>query len=699
AIGLHENKRELPFKIHSYDIKESESLIHVLKLVSLEKAQNEKEELRTMIESMQDGFSVLDKNGMHLEVNPSFCKMLGMTKEELVGSTNPYPYWPPDKLGLLNELLYQVSQGTQQNQILEFIRKDKKRIPVFISPTRILDEAGNVKYYFSTYKDLSHQQDIENRLQKQETKFKLLFSEMLQGLAYFKIEFDENRKPVDAKLEEVNQAFLDIIGLRRGDLMGILLSQLYREECGWKDEFFQSLIDQNPKAVEHVNYYESIRKYIKLKASAIGEDHLLLMLEDITSSKLAEKATEKSAAEARLLFNESAVLIWEEDFSEAKILFEKFQKETSQDMELYLKEHPEKLKQLAGKIKILQVNQTTLDRYEVDTIEELNRHLPDWFTEKSWDSFRDKILAIFSGKVKYEGETPIRNPRGGIDDLYITVAVPGPYRKCLKKVLISFVDISKLKEYERSLEHNQKELSQYKDQLEALVKMRTTELEEANKELQSFSYSVSHDLRAPLNRIDGFARAMQLTYKDTLDEKGMHYLSRIRAGSQKMTALIKDLLMLSKINRLELEKKQVNLGEIATRVHCQLTEKEPERVVSFSVIGELEVYMDEGLANLMLENLIENAWKFSRGQGLSEIELGQTTVENRNCFYVRDNGIGFDEKFKEIIFTPFQRLHTNKDIEGSGIGLSTVKRIINKHGGTVWADSTPGEGSSFYFRL
>ncbi|MEM8887534.1 MAG: ATP-binding protein, partial [Bacteroidota bacterium] len=244
-----------------------------------------------------------------------------------------------------------------------------------------------------------------------------------------------------------------------------------------------------------------------------------------------------------------------------------------------------------------------------------------------------------------------------------------------------------------------KELSQYKDQLEALVKMRTAELEETNKELQSFSYSVSHDLRAPLTRMDGFARAMQKIYREVLDDKGMHYLNRIRASSQQMTSLINDLLMLSKINKLDLKKEEVNLGELAMQIFCDLTEKEPQRKVKLTTEDELHANMEPGLAKLLLENLIGNAWKFSAKKELAHINLGKEHKNGIDWFYVKDNGMGFNMKYGELLYTPFQRLHSSPEIEGSGIGLSTVKRIINKHGGQIQAEAEPENGACFYFRL
>lgn len=241
------------------------------------------------------------------------------------------------------------------------------------------------------------------------------------------------------------------------------------------------------------------------------------------------------------------------------------------------------------------------------------------------------------------------------------------------------------------------ELMRLNDELEKRVADRTVELEAVNKELEAFSYSVSHDLRAPLRAMDGFSHVLMEDCAGKLDKTGIEYLQRIRLASQKMARLIDDLLMLSRISRRELMREHINLSEIAAEMLRERQEAEPERNVDLCIQEGIVSYCDEHLARVALENLLGNAWKFTSKKDRAEIAFG---VETQNGFpevFVRDNGAGFDMAFADKLFGAFQRLHSEGDFPGTGIGLATVKRIINLHGGSVRAIGSPGEGAAFYF--
>lgn len=242
-------------------------------------------------------------------------------------------------------------------------------------------------------------------------------------------------------------------------------------------------------------------------------------------------------------------------------------------------------------------------------------------------------------------------------------------------------------------------LKEYQEDLEEKVQERTHKLQIANSELESFCYSVSHDLRAPLRSIDGFSQALLEDYAGELDEQASNYLSRVCASSQRMGELIDDLLNLSKVVRSDMRKTSVNLTQLASRAIEQLTERDPERRVNFKCESQYTVLGDERLLLAMFENLIGNAWKFTARAESARIEFGVEHTETGNIYFVRDNGAGFDEKYKHKMFEPFQRLHSNEDYEGSGIGLATVQRIVRRHGGEVWAESASDTGAIIYFTL
>ena len=231
--------------------------------------------------------------------------------------------------------------------------------------------------------------------------------------------------------------------------------------------------------------------------------------------------------------------------------------------------------------------------------------------------------------------------------------------------------------------------------LNELLEQRRIALESTNQELEAFSYSVSHDLRAPLRAINGFSQALSGKYRDLLGEQGQHFLSRIQQNATQMGQLIDDLLSLSRISRREMKQDAVNLTELAREIDKELRAQEPERQVLFEVEGKLQANGDAGLIRIVLQNLLTNAWKFTSTRPQAHIRLGARD----GCFFVQDNGVGFDMAFANKLFGAFQRLHSTSEFPGTGIGLATVQRVIHRHGGKIWAEAELEKGAAFYFTL
>ena len=225
------------------------------------------------------------------------------------------------------------------------------------------------------------------------------------------------------------------------------------------------------------------------------------------------------------------------------------------------------------------------------------------------------------------------------------------------------------------------------------------DLEHKNRELESFSYAVSHDLRAPLRRIDSFSRAVLESQGDRLDEAGQRFLSRVREASQHMSQLIDDVLHLSRVTRADLRDQEVDLSSIAGLILTRLQESEPERKMDAKVRPGVLVTGDGQLLKIAMENLLENAWKFTAKEPESRIEFGMMQAGGEATYFVRDNGAGFDMTYNDRLFGPFQRLHPQGEFPGNGIGLATVQRIIHRHGGRVWAEGLVGQGATFYFTM
>jgi light-regulated signal transduction histidine kinase (bacteriophytochrome) len=250
-----------------------------------------------------------------------------------------------------------------------------------------------------------------------------------------------------------------------------------------------------------------------------------------------------------------------------------------------------------------------------------------------------------------------------------------------------------------TLGQREEENRQLHAELEQRVIERTAQLKAANKEMESFAYSVSHDLRAPLRSIDGFSLALLEDYKDKLDDEGKDYLKRVRAATQRMAQLIDDMLKLSRITRSDLTYEMVNLSNLVVSVADELRSAEPERQVEFVIKKGLKTKGDLRLLRVVLDNLLGNAWKFTGGHAEARIEFGVSDVEGKTAYFVRDDGAGFDMKYADKLFTTFQRLHSEKEFPGTGVGLALVQHIIHRHGGTVWAEGAVEQGATFWFTI
>ncbi|MBH2009166.1 MAG: ABC transporter substrate-binding protein [Xanthomonadaceae bacterium] len=273
-------------------------------------------------------------------------------------------------------------------------------------------------------------------------------------------------------------------------------------------------------------------------------------------------------------------------------------------------------------------------------------------------------------------------------------------RGAITRVQGAYQDITERKQAEHRIVRLNAELENRVSRRTASLEAANRELASVNRELETFSYSVSHDLRSPLNTIDGFSTLLERTSGSLVGEKGLHYLSRIRAGTRQMGDLIEGLLSLAKLSRDPLQFGAVNLSGIARQVLQECMDREPVREANVCIQESLTVQGDPRLLSVVVHNLVGNAWKFTSKRVVAHIEMGcETAVNGETVYFVKDNGAGFDMAYEDKLFTTFQRLHSPSDFSGSGIGLATVQRIIARHGGRVWAHGIEGQGADFYFTL
>lgn len=312
--------------------------------------------------------------------------------------------------------------------------------------------------------------------------------------------------------------------------------------------------------------------------------------------------------------------------------------------------------------------------------------------EYNESTFRRLIQPMLDGELKQlQFETIHRHKNGDLIPVEISLTYVQSVGDAGRFVAI-VDDITERKRIED-------ELDRHREHLEELVDERTTELRAVNKELETFSYSVSHDLRAPLRSIDGFSLALLDEYFDKIDEEGQDYLLRVRKSAQTMSELIDDLLELSRLTRSEFKREVVDLSSISSTVLTELAAQEPEREVDVRVEDGIIASGDKRLLKVMMDNLVGNAWKYTGKKAKPAIEFGQMDKNGERIYFVRDNGAGFDMKYANKLFGAFQRLHSAQDFPGTGVGLAIVQRIVHRHGGRTWAEAEPGRGATFFFSL
>jgi PAS domain S-box-containing protein len=473
---------------------------------------------------------------------------------------------------------------------------------------------------------------------------------------------------INRKIQWVNDNLLRIVGRRKEEVIGNDSRIFYENDEGYiqaGNKFYADLKKKGSAEIE-VSWAHKDGRILNIFLTGAILDRrdisrgIIFTAADITERKKIEAQARKASADLQLIFKNmiNAFIVWESVF-DAQGNYVSFRFGYFNDS--YARISGLKQEEVLGK-----------DVFEV------------WpATEQSW--------------VKAYGEVAVSgNPKtfdmfhGPTQGWYHCNA----YRptESPRMICVIFEDIT-----ERILA--EKKIYKLNEELEDRVRERTGQLESANKELEAFSYSVSHDLRAPLRGIDGFSKLLLDDYADKIDDTGKDYLNRVRVAVKNMSELIEDLLSLSRVSLKELEFKWVDLSKIAREISVELKAQTPQRQVEFVIQPGLVSWGDAHLLESALRNIFDNAWKYTSKHPSAQIEFGVTKFKGQDAYFVRDDGVGFDRAFYDKLFKPFQRLHSLKDYPGTGIGLVTIRRIIEKHGGCVWAESGVEKGTTVYFIL
>jgi PAS domain S-box-containing protein len=495
---------------------------------------------------------------------------------------------------------------------------------------------------------LSERAKVEEILRESEEKFYKAFHASPESISINKLE--------DGEFIEVNDSFLRSNGFTREEIIG----RNAREVPLWANETDR---ERTTRLLNKRGYVDNEEFQFKVKSGEIrtvllsadritigGEPCIIVVSTDITERKLAEKALAEESTRRRILI------------------------EQSRDGIVVLDQN--------GKVYEANRRFAEMLGYSQEEITKLN--VWDWEYLYPPEQVKEMIRTVTENGDHFE--TRHRRKDGTIYD--VEISTNGATFADQKLIFCVCRDITERKQAEAKLKRTLADLEQSGVRLEA-----------TNKELESFSYSVSHDLRSPLRSIDGFSQALLEDYQDRLDKTGQDYLKRLRGASQKMGELIDGLLKLSRLTRSEMRLEIVDLSALAEEIATRLQETQPERRAKFVIDKGLTANGDPDLLRALLENLLGNAWKFTDKNPEAKIEFSLDKNGDKKAFFIRDNGAGFDMAYADKLFGAFQRLHSAEAFPGTGIGLATVQRIINRHGGTIRAEGAVDKGATFHFTL
>jgi PAS domain S-box-containing protein len=534
--------------------------------------------------------------------------------------------------------------------------------------------------------DIAERKRAEEELRKSEEKFSKIFHQSQIALALTSLE--------EGRCLDVNSEFQRLAGLPYDEIIGRTIFELSR--------FTNS--ERIQQAEEILRTEQTLRNFEVDLSSNSGQVRTLVLAVDIV---------DLDSTPCRLI---SAIDITERKRAEEAL---RQSNEIAQDI---LNAAKESVYLMEADGTITATNETNAQRFGKSVSELVGANLYAQLPPPVAEFRRKQVDRVFSERKAnlFEDENrgtcmehnvyPILNADGAVQHVAI-------YSRDISDRKLAEIEIQHAQSHLRqllaesqhsrqallSLVEDQKEseekILQLNRDLEQRVRNRTALLEAANKELEAFAYSVSHDLRAPLRSMDGFSQALLEDYSNQLGTQGQDYLNRIRSSCQRMGQLINDLLNLSRVTRAEFVRQQVDLSAIANSIATDLKAQAPRRKVEFTIADDMHAEGDANLLKICLENLMGNAFKFTSLCDQAQIQVGVLVQDSRRIYFVRDNGAGFSMEYASQLFTPFQRLHAVNEFPGSGIGLSIVQRIINRHGGSIWPEAIEGQGATFYFDL
>ncbi len=615
---------------------------------------------RTTFQQAPVGIASLSLDAKWVETNDTLCQMLGFSRDELVGRAALLVTHPDDRPAE-RRALECIADGSWPTHTREkrFTRKDGTELWVRMNLSLLRDQGGEARQFIAVFEDIDERIAALRALHASEARYRSLVDLSPDAIFVHHQGVIRFANPACVKLfgaategELVGRQMLDLVDSeRQADTRHRMAGLLERSTSGGStpEQFQFRRIDDAPVDVEAT----------AVNVELDDERVVLCVLRNIAERLAAQRALRDSEARYRDVVESVNEVIFQTDDQ--------------------------------GRLTFLNSAWPKISGFGI--AESLGARLSDFFHPDDRSKFQRRVAHLLSSPGShFEAELRLRTAGGEIRWIEATTRPIPANDGTVSGINGSLDDISTRKIAELTLKNINHEL-------ENRVQLRTAELEASNRELEAFSYSVSHDLRAPLRAIDGFAHVLEEDYRERLDQLALQYLQRIRAASHRMANLIDDLLELARLTRQTLRKESVDLSELAAQIVEDLRAESPDRRTDLEVTAGLVVQADRVLIRVVMENLLRNAWKFSAERETAKLRFFAERRDEQLAYCVADNGTGFDMNHAGKLFQPFQRLHRHSQYEGSGIGLATVQRIIQRHGGRVWAESAPGEGARFYFTL
>jgi len=619
-----------------------------------EALRQSEERFRLLANEVVEGI-VLIENGVIFDANESFTRMYGYGLDELVG-VSPVELVTPETREIVSR---RISTENEEPYEVQGLKKDGTTFPIEVRPRRIPYEGRKVRV--TSVLDLTERKRSEEALRASEAEYRAIFE--LAGVG------NAQSDPQTGRLVRVNPKFCEITGYPAEELLGMTFLEITHPDDRAKDtERFQRMIrGEDDYSVEKRYVRKDGRvAWVSVNATVVRDEdgrpmRTAATIQDITERKRAEEDLRR-LRDAERARDEEALREAQERFRSA---FDNAPIGVAiVDLDGRFLQVNRSLCEILGYPEEVLLAKTFQQITHPDDVEASMEHVRRAMSDEVGSYSLEKRYLAAGGQAVWVSLSVslVRDADG--EPLYFVDQIQ---------------DITERKLAERELAH------------------RAEELAHANAELEQFSYSVSHDLRAPLRSIDGFSQILLEDYAERLDEEGRAYLARVRAASQHMGHLMDDLLDLSRVSRRPLRSGLVDLSALARDIAEDLRRSQPDREVRLKIADGLRANGDARLLAVALENLLGNAWKFTSKQPAAEVEFGVAEEGGRPVYYVRDNGAGVDQAYADKLFGAFQRLHKDEEFEGTGIGLATVQRVIGRHGGRLWAEGGVGKGAKFYF--